>query len=167
MNTPSQTDAPSQAPEHLAAVERWVLWLSAVLLLATLPLGSPRAQIGALCGVLLSLGNARAILWLSRFATRRAGGQPKVVLGLVLGIGQLKLLALGIVLYFMIRFLPLSLVWLVAGFSLLPLAALLRAIELAWRDTRPSLTAAISASGDIASVSSPGSLSPPPSDRAG
>jgi len=167
VNTPHTTDTPSQAPEHLAAVERWVLWLSAALLLLTLPLGSPRAQIGALCGVLLSLANARSILWLSRFATRRAGGQPKVVLGLVLGIGQLKLLVLGVVLYLMIRFLPLSLLWLVAGFSLLPLAALLRAIELAWRETRPGLTPAMSASGDVASVSSPGSLPDPSSDRAG
>lgn len=167
MNTPSPTNPPSQAPDHLAAVERWVLWLSAALLLVTLPLGSPRAQIGALCGVLLSLSNARTILWLSRFATRRAGGQPKTVLGLVLGIGQLKLLVLGVVLYLMIRFLPLSLLWLVAGFSLLPLAALLRAIELAWRETRPGLAAAMSASGDVGSVSSPGPLPEHSSDRAG
>ncbi len=167
MNTSPTKDTPSAAPEHLAAVERWVLWLSAVLLLLTLPLGSPRAQIGALCGALLSLGNARAILWLARFATRRANGQPKVVLGLVLGIGQLKLLLLGIVLYVMIRFLPLSLLWLVAGFSLLPLAALLRALELAWRETRPGLTPAMSASGSIAAVSASAPPSDESSDRVG
>lgn len=161
MNTPHSTDTPSQAPEHLAAIERWVLWLSAALLLVTLPLGSPRAQIGALCGVLLSLANARSILWLSRFATRRAGGQPKVVLGLVLGIGQLKLLVLGVVLYLMIRFLPLSLLWLVAGFSLLPMAALLRAIELAWRETRPGLSPALSTASGMGDAASATAQDPP------
>ncbi len=132
-------DAPSPPTDHVAAIERWVLWLSAALLLLTLPLGSPPVQIGALCGVLLSIANAKTIGWLSRFATRRAGGQPKVVLGLVLAIGQLKLLGLGLTIYLMIRFLPLSLLWLVAGFSLLPLSALARGLELALRTTSPAV----------------------------
>lgn len=132
-------DAPSPPIDHVAAIERWVLWLSAALLLLTLPLGSPPVQIGALCGVLLSIANAKTIGWLSRFATRRAGGQPKVVLGLVLAIGQLKLLGLGLTIYLMIRFLPLSLLWLVAGFSLLPLSALARGLELALRTTSPAV----------------------------
>ncbi len=136
-----QTPTPTHPTDHVAAIERWVLWLSAALLLVTLPLGSPPVQIGALCGVLLSIANAKTIGWLSRFATRRAGGKPKVVLGLVLAIGQLKLLALGVTIYLMIRFLPLSLLWLVAGFSLLPLAALVRGLELAFRATSPTADA--------------------------
>ncbi|HNN91012.1 MAG TPA: ATP synthase subunit I [Pseudomonadota bacterium] len=147
MNTshpiPSPATAEPSAPvDHIAAIERWVLWLSAALLLLTLPLGSPRVQIGALCGVLLSWANAKTIGWLSRFATRRAGGKPKLVLGLVLGMGQLKLLGLGLTLYLMIRFLPLSLLSLVVGFSLLPLAALVRGLELAFRATSPTAESA-------------------------
>ena len=68
--------------------------------------------------------------------------EAEVVLGLVLGMGQLKLLGLGLTIYLMIRFLPLSLLWLVVGFSLLPLAALVRGLELAFRATSPTAESA-------------------------
>jgi hypothetical protein len=131
--TPTAASAPPTA-DHLAAVERWVLWLSAAVLLLTLPMGSPRSQLGALCGVGLALGNARALSVMGRYATRRAGGKPKLVLGILLGMFQVKLLILGLSIYLMMHYLPVSLPWLVAGLSLLPRAALLRALEHAFRE---------------------------------
>ncbi len=69
-----------------------------------------------------------------------AAGEPgRVIVGGVLDVpGGL---ALGVTIYLMIRFLPLSLLWLVAGFSLLPLAALVRGPELALRATSPTADA--------------------------
>lgn len=104
------------------------------MLLITLPTGSPRTQLGALCGVGLSLANARALSAMGRFATQRAAGKPKLVLGILLGMFQVKLLLLGLAIYLMMHFLPVSLPWLVAGLSLLPVAALLRGVEHAYRE---------------------------------
>lgn len=140
-HNPDGQDAATSTPA-LAQIERVVLALCAGLMLASLAARDPQAQLGALCGVTLSMLNAHALTRLGRFAVSRAHGKPKTVLGLVLGAFQVKLLLLGICLYLMLRFLPISAGWLVAGLSALPVAALVYAVRRAIRETGAPLVPA-------------------------
>lgn len=126
-------DATLKPAEHLPAVERWVLRLSAGLMLASLFLGSPRAQLGALCGALLSVLNSQLLTLLGQWGARSfaAADAARLRLGLVLAAFQFKLGLIAALLYVTLRYLPVAPIWLLVGLSLLPLAICTRAIEYA------------------------------------
>jgi hypothetical protein len=114
---------------HLAAVERWVLWLSAALLLASILLGSPRSQLGALCGAGITLLNARLLILLSGWLSSGGAEVMRQRLSLLVGLFQLKLGLLGALIYLTLRFVPVAPLWLLLGLSLLPISIVIRAIE--------------------------------------
>lgn len=128
MSTPVPENHPtpraSAPPErHLRAVEQWALVLSAALLGASLLVGDPRWQLGALAGALLSLGNARSLRFLgSRLAPRKS-------IGLLIVLFQAKLGLIAAFIYLAMRLLPLSPLALLLGLSVLPLSILLRALQ--------------------------------------
>lgn len=117
------------AAEHLIAVERWVLWLSAALILGSLVTRNPRTELGALCGAGMSLLNARLLSALGRWANRGGPETARRRLSLVLVLFQLKLGLLAALIYLTVRYLPVAPLWLLLGLSLLPLGILIRAIE--------------------------------------
>lgn len=123
--------SPVGTADHLPAVERWVLRLSAGLMLASLFLGSPRAQLGALCGALLSVLNSQLLSVLGQWGARGAAEGARLRLGMVLAAFQFKLGLIAALLFVTLRYLPVAPLWLLVGLSLLPLAICTRAIEYA------------------------------------
>lgn len=118
--------------EHLAAVERWVLLLSVVLVGASLLFGSLRFQYGALVGAGLSMMNARSMSFLL------ARLQPKRSMGLLIALFQLKLGFIAALIYLALKFLPLQPLGLLLGLSVLPLAIVARGIQFGLRPHDPS-----------------------------
>lgn len=126
-------DRRTLASQHLPAVERWVLWLGAGLLLASVLWpgagGGPRAQVGALCGAAMSLLNARLIVGIGGWASRGPADDAKRRLGILLGLFQVKLGLLAALIYLTLRYLPVAPLWLLLGLLLLPLGICARALE--------------------------------------
>jgi hypothetical protein len=123
------------AEEHLSAVERWVLIFGAALLLGSVLLAGPRAQVGALAGAGMSLINARVVGSLGRWASRGTADEARTRMGILLGLFQLKLLILAGLIYLTVRYLPVAPMWLLFGLTILPLGIFARAIEFRPRDT--------------------------------
>lgn len=142
MNVSSDSEIPTppaslgKAAPHLAAIERWALVMGAALCGTTLFWGSPKVQLGACVGAVLSLLNARSL----RFFGARLG-RPGVAssssVALLVTLFQLKLAVLAVLLYLALKLLPIHPLALVLGLSVLPLAIVARGIQYGLQASAP------------------------------
>lgn len=123
---------------HLIAVERWTLALGALLIGVGLLMLPPRSQLGISLGAGLMMLNTWMMRRLSaRLVRTFAAGRPSV--GLLLLLFNVKLLLIGVLLFLIIRHLPVDPLSLILGVSILPVAILLRAVQYGLNpDSRPT-----------------------------
>lgn len=120
--------SPARQLSPLESVERWTLVCSAVLITVALACLGARAQLGICLGAGLMALNARLLRQVGTYLARRYRNRPPP-LGLVLGLLHVKLLALAVIMYGCMRYLPLDALAFLLGVSVLPAGILLAALS--------------------------------------